>query len=363
MAALRIGVNALYLIPGGVGGTEIYLRNLLQALAEIDSENEYHVFTNKETGADLVPAARNFIQEPTGVNATFRPFRLIWEQTGLPQAVRRLKLDCLFNAGFTAPVAAPCPNVTVFHDLQHKLHPEHFRWFDLPFWNLFLYWAVKRSEILVAVSDATRRDLLRFYGVPESKALVIPHGVEREFFEIRNEPDPENPYLLCVSTLHPHKNLDRLIRVFGEFRKLHPEYRMVMAGLRGFHAELLERIAGDHVEFTGWIPRNDLYELFRHASGFIYPSTFEGFGMPVLEAMAAGVPLACSSIDPIRSIAGEAAFQFDPADDEAMLRSMLRLVSEGHSLRIPGRQRAAQFTWRAAAQKTLSAILHAAKVR
>jgi glycosyltransferase involved in cell wall biosynthesis len=117
------------------------------------------------------------------------------------------------------------------------------------------------------------------------------------------------------------------------------------------------------VQFTGWIPREDLYELFRRASGVVYPSTFEGFGMPVLEAMAAGVPLACSSIEPLRSIAGEAAFQFDPADDEAMLAAMLRLVEEGDSLRIPGQGRAAQFTWRAAAEKTLSAILHAAGAR
>jgi glycosyltransferase involved in cell wall biosynthesis len=363
MAVLRIGVNALYLIPGGVGGTEIYLRSLLHALEEIDRDNEYHVFTNNEAGVDLVPAAPNFIHEPTGVNATFRPARLIWEQTSLPVAVRRLKLDCLFNPGFTAPVIASCPNVTVFHDLQHKLHPEHFRWFDLPFWNLFLYWAVKRSKILIAVSDATRNDLVRFYKIPESKIRVIPHGVEREFFNIRNDPDRENPYLLCVSTLHPHKNLDRLIRVFGEFRKIHPEYRLVMAGLRGFHAEFLEKIADDYVQFTGWIPREDLYELFRRASGVVYPSTFEGFGMPVLEAMAAGVPLACSAIEPLHSIAGEAAFQFDPADDEAMLAAMIRLIEEGDSLRIPGQRRATHFTWQAAAEKTLSAILHAAKAR
>jgi glycosyltransferase involved in cell wall biosynthesis len=361
MAALRIGVNALYLIPGGVGGTEIYLRNLLQALAEIDHVNEYHVITNKETGTDLVPPAPNFIQQHTGVRATFRPFRMVWEQTGLPAAARRLKLDCMFNAGFTAPVFTACSNVTVFHDLQHKLHPEHFRWFDLPFWNLFLYWAVKKSEILVAVSDTTKQDLMRFYKPPESKIRVIPHGVEREFFEIQNQPDRANPYLLCVSTSHPHKNLDRLIRVFGEFRKLHPEYRLVMAGVRGFQAEFLEKIADQHIQFTGWIPRAELYELFRSAAGVVYPSTFEGFGMPVLEAMAAGVPLACSSIEPLHSIAGNAAFEFDPLDSNAMLDSMNRLITEGDRLIAPGRERASQFTWRAAAEKTLSAILHAAK--
>src|SRR6185295_11505328 len=104
MAPLRIGVNALYLIPGGVGGTEIYLRNLLLALAEIDQENEYFVFTNRETGEDLVPKAANFHHAPQPVNAVFRPGRLIWEQTGFPLAAWRLKLDRLFNAGFTMPL-------------------------------------------------------------------------------------------------------------------------------------------------------------------------------------------------------------------------------------------------------------------
>ncbi len=359
MAPLRIGVNALYLIPGGVGGTEIYLRNLLQALAEIDHENQYFVFTNRETGADLVPAAPNFNHSPQPVNAVFRPGRLIWEQTGLPLAARRLKLDRLFNAGFTAPIFGPCPSVTVFHDLQHKRHPEHFRWFELPFWDMFLYGAAKRSAMLVAVSEATKQDLIRFYKLPASKIRVAPHGVERGFFEIQNNPDPDDPYLLCVSTLHPHKNLERLICVFAEFRKSRPEYRLVIAGLRGFHADLLQKIADEHVRLTGWIPREDLYALFRGASAFIYPSTFEGFGMPVLEAMAAGVPLASSSIEPLRSIVQSSAVLFEPEDEAGMLQAMKRITSDP-SLRGTGRQRAAEFTWQAAARETLAAIIGAA---
>src|ERR1700690_3151210 len=116
----RIGVNALYLIPGGVGGTEIYLRELLAALAHVDSGNEYFVFTNSETGRDLVPRQANFGWQPQAVRATSRPMRIAWEQTALPLAARRRKLDVLFNPGFTAPIATPCPCVTVFHDLQHK---------------------------------------------------------------------------------------------------------------------------------------------------------------------------------------------------------------------------------------------------
>src|SRR5215469_15986391 len=104
----RIGVNALYLIPGGVGGTEIYLRELLGALAEIDSTNQYFVFTNLETGADLVPRQRNFFWKPQAIRASFRPGRIVWEQIALPLEAVRYRLDVLFNPGFTAPLLAPC---------------------------------------------------------------------------------------------------------------------------------------------------------------------------------------------------------------------------------------------------------------
>ncbi|MEO7650021.1 MAG: hypothetical protein ABIZ80_06105, partial [Bryobacteraceae bacterium] len=130
MEPVTIGVNALYLIPGGVGGTEIYLRSLLTALAAIDRRNRYVVFTNRETGSDLVPSQSNFIYAPQGIRATFRPARILWEQTILPVAAARHKVDVLFNPGFTAPIASAIPNVTVFHDLQHKRQPQNFRWFD-----------------------------------------------------------------------------------------------------------------------------------------------------------------------------------------------------------------------------------------
>src|ERR1017187_10484013 len=137
MAPLRVGVNALYLIPGGVGGTEIYLRGLLQALAGVDGTNRYFVFTNRYTESDLVPRRENFQVMPQPVRAVSRPARLLWEQTGLPIEAARLRLDVMLNPGFTAPLMATCPQVTVFHDLQHLRHPEYFRWFDLPFWRFF----------------------------------------------------------------------------------------------------------------------------------------------------------------------------------------------------------------------------------
>ena len=155
ISGVRIGINALYLIPGGVGGTEIYLRELLAALAEIDQVNEYLIFTNLETPSDLVPKQANFHWKPQAVHARFRPARILWEQIVLPFEAARYRLDVLFNPGFTAPLFAPCRQVTVFHDLQHKRHPEHFRLFDLPFWRLLLWGAAHRSDRLIAVSNAT----------------------------------------------------------------------------------------------------------------------------------------------------------------------------------------------------------------
>ncbi len=360
---MRIGVNALYLIPGGVGGTEIYLRFLLAALAEIDRDNQYFVFTNRETGADLVPAQSNFTHVPQAVRAANRPARLLWEQTALPLAVVRLRLDVLFNPGFTAPLLCGCRQVTVFHDLQHKRHPEYFRWFDLPFWNFFLFWSAKVSRLVVAVSDATREDLLRWYRLPPSKVRTIPSGVDPRFFELAARRQPEC-FLLAVSTLHPHKNLDGLLRAFAIFRERHPEYRLIVSGIHGFFSPQLHALReslqlGDSVEFPGWIPREDLYDLYRRAAAFLYPSLFEGFGFPVLEALAAGVPTACSCIEPLNGIAGEAALKFDPLDTAAIAAAMQRLVEDEGSraqLATAGPRRAAQFLWRTTAQLTLAAL-------
>jgi glycosyltransferase involved in cell wall biosynthesis len=362
---MRIGVNALYLIPGGVGGTEIYLRALLQALAAIDPVNRYFVFTNRETGADLVPEAPNFTRMPQGVPATFRPARLLWEQTALPLAAAHLRLDAMLNPGFTAPFLSPCPQATVFHDMQHEQHPENFRWFDLPFWRFFLYWSARRSQRLIAVSQATAVDVLRFYpGIPKQKVVVIPHGVDPEFARVRERRGPER-FLLAASTLHPHKNLDGLLRAFAIFRRAHPEFRLIVCGMHGFFTGPLHKLREEldlekAVEFPGWIPREQVYDLFARAWAFVYPSRFEGFGLPILEALAAGLPMACSNIEPLASLAGEAAIRFDPADPEEMAAAIERVTTDDElraRLAAEGPGRAATYTWDAAARATLDALV------
>ncbi|MBI2680832.1 MAG: glycosyltransferase family 4 protein [Candidatus Solibacter usitatus] len=362
-STLRIGVNALYLIPGAVGGTEIYLRCLLQALAAIDRDNHYVVFTNRETGSGLAPDHANFTVEQQPVHARSRPARILWEQTGLPLRVAARGLDVLWNPGFTAPLLCGCPQVTVFHDMQHKRHPEHFRWFDLPFWRLLLYWSAHLSTRLIAVSSATRDDLLRYYRLP---ATVVWSGVDSRFFGIRHA---AQYYFLAVSTLHPHKNLDGLLRAFAQFRKTHPEFRLIVAGLRGFQTAELEQLRlsldlAEAVEFTGWVTREMLYRLYAGAFAFLYPTTFEGFGLPLLEALAAGLPAACSRIEPLTTLADDAALFIEPGSDAAILESMTALATDADlrgRLAAAGPPRAAQFSWEASARATLQVLGQAAR--
>ncbi len=375
-APFRIGVNALYLIPGGVGGTEIYLRNLLSALADLDDPHEYFIYANAETGADLVPQSKRFHLVATGVKARFRPARLLFEQILLPRLLRRDRIGVVLNPGFTGPVSFADRSVTVFHDLQHKRHPEFFRWFDRPFWNLLLAVSAARSRALIAVSHATAADLIRYYPAAKDKIAVVPHGVEPEFFRIgerramRCGVETGDPFLLTVSTLHPHKNLERLLEAFAELRKSRPKLRFVIAGFEGFAARRLaaqRRNLGleESVRFTGWIPRAELYRLFEQADAFIAPSRFEGFGLPLVEALASGLPTACSAIDPFAEIAGDAALRFAP-DSVVEMAAAMRTVLSDAAFRacaaVAGPARARLFDWSRTARLTLDAIEKAAQL-
>ncbi len=369
MTSLRIGVNALYLIPGGVGGTEIYLRSLIRALCALDSSHQFTVFTNRETQRDLIPVHPNWQVRQTGVRAANRPARLLYEQVLLP--LHCTGLDVLFCPGFTAPALAPCPTVTTIHDLQHLRHPEYFRWFELPFWKYFVWQSIRTSRRLIAVSDATRADLLRNYSIAERRVVVAWHGVDEEFSEIRKRREGQcaEPVILCPSTTHAHKNHARLLRVFRRFRAAHPEWSLLLTGVRGFADEAIRGQIEDAeldsgVQCLGWLSRRELYACFERAAAVIYPTTFEGFGLPVLEGLAAGVPTACSDIEPLRTITGDAAVLFDPANEDSMLGALERTATDPDlraRLSQSGPLRASRFTWRRCAETTLNTLLDAAR--
>jgi glycosyltransferase involved in cell wall biosynthesis len=370
MPPLRIGINALYMIPGGVGGTEIYLRSLIAAFASLDSPHQFFVYINAETEPVFTAPSSRFKMIATAVRAVNRPWRLAYEQLLLPGKLRRDGIDVLLNPGFTTPVKSPCPTVTVFHDLQHKRHPEYFRWFDLPFWQAFLYVAARKSTLILAVSEVTRQDVIAHYRLDPSRVRVVHHGVDTEFFGIRERTatQPRERYILTVSTLHPHKNFDRLLKAYADFAATRPGIKLVIAGLRGFDStritELISELKLDErVRCTGWIPREELYALFGAAHAFIYPTTFEGFGMTLLEGMAAGLPVACSNIEPLRTLAGNAVLRFDPHNVNEIKSALIRITEDEdlrQCLQQAGPQRAAEFSWEEAAKSTLALLAEAA---
>lgn len=356
---LRIGVNALYLIPGGVGGTEVYLRNLLQAIAANPRGHHFTIFRNAETGDDLAPQSPNFEIINTKIKATFRPARILYEQTLFLPILNRHKLDVLFNPGFTAPHLTGIPNVTILHDLQHHRHPEYFKPDDLLAWRLLVWAAAHKSKEIVTVSDASREDIHAVYNVPLGNIHTIEPGVEPEFFTLTRE--VAEPFILCVSTLHPHKNIERLVDAFARFLPNHPEYKLVLAGMRGFHGEQVEKrittngLTGQ-VRLTGWIPRAEVMDLYRRATFAVFPSTFEGFGMPVAEAMAAGLPLITSNLRPMKDIANGTATLFDPTNTGALVAAMEEVHKNPNKNTEKARQTASKYTWTRSAELTLNTL-------
>jgi glycosyltransferase involved in cell wall biosynthesis len=375
----RIGVNALYLIPGGVGGTEIYIRHLLAALAEIDHRNQYLVFTNRETGDDLCPAAANFQTVPSIVPARFRPARLIWEQTVLPIQMAQHKIDVLFSPGFSTPVVSHCGKVTVIHDLQHRRQPRNFGLFERWAWEAMVWSAVRSSDWLVTVSKNSQRDIREFYGVPRERVAVIRHGVEPAFLDLKQDSEfgesllrqagvPEYRYLLAVSTMHHHKNWFRLLEAYAKLVADGRPEHLVVAGVRGkawnaVRKYLTDNQLADRVHLVGWQPREVLLGLFKFAEALVFPSMFEGFGMPVIEAMAAGLPVACSDIPPLRETADGVAEFFDPTSPDDMASAILRVLDPElrSELVRRGQERGAEFRWQTAAEQTLGVLLRAAR--
>ena len=377
---LRIGVNALYLIPGGVGGTEIYLRNLLAALAEIDERNEYFVYLNRESDKDVCPSAANFHAVDTGVQAASRPRRLAYEQTGLALRSFRDRLDVLFSPGFTSPIWSRGRRVTVIHDLQHKKQPKNFGLLERLAWNVTVRASAQRSSLLITVSKQSRKDLLEAYGLAADRVRVVGHGVETALFGIRQSSKdrralldaagvPREPFLLAVSTVHPHKNWDRLLDAYQSLAADGRPDHLVVCGLpgkawRGVRKRLRRPPLQGRVHLLGWQPRAVVTALFQYAEALVFPSTFEGFGMPVAEALAAGLPTACSDIPPLHEIASGAAQFFDPLSTEDIHRALSELLENPELRRknaAAGKRKARKFTWRRAAEKTLAGLLEAGR--
>ena len=287
----------------------------------------------------------------------------------------------MFSPGFTAPLLTSGRKVTVIHDLQHKKQPGNFGSLERLAWDLMVWSGVRHSHWLITPSEASKRDVVAAYGVQASKVRAIHHGVEPDFLGLRGNPFyeeaflaeagiPRQRYLLVVSTVHPHKNWERLLDAYQQLTE-HGFHRGISwwAGLPGKSWKAVQRHLrqtglDDRVHLLGWQPRRVLLALFKFAEALVFPSTFEGFGIPVLEAMAAGLPVACSDIPPLREIADGAAVFFDPASAEAIREGMKTVLGDlGCRERIVARglEKAKRSTWQRAAEQTLAVLLDAGR--
>ncbi len=341
---MRVGLSLLTLVPGIVGGSETYARALTRTLARV-GELEYEVF---------VPAIASDAADglPSTVVSEYRASRSMTGRilamslaAAHPGPLRRrfAGLDAIhFPLSVMLPPVDRPPAVTTIHDLQHEEFPHFFPRAELVYRLVVYGWTVRRSRILIVLSEHAGATLRERYGLAVDRVRVIPHGIDHERFR----PDPaveREGFLLYPANRWPHKNHAQLFEAFRLVRRERPELRLVLTG-RGHEGALPEG-----VESLGHVSLDELARLYRRAAALVFPSLYEGFGQPPLEAMASGCPVAVSNASSLPEVCGEAAEYFDPRSPVEMAKAILRAL-RGERVEA-GLERAALFTWEESARR------------
>ena len=262
------------------------------------------------------------------------------------------------------------PAVLTVHDLIFERYPQHHTWTNRAFLRLGMPLFVKAAQAIIAVSQQTRRDLMALYRVPGEKIHVVHEGVDARFapadpaqvVQVRERFSPDRPYLLMVGTLEPRKNHAAALRVLARLVREGFPHRLLIAGGRGWLFQPIQELVGElglgqRVRFTGYVAEAELPALYTGADALVMPSLYEGFGFPVLEAMACGTPVVCSNVSSLPEVAGSAALLVDPRDEEALLAALRRILTEpglAEELSRRGREQAARFSWSRCAEETVA---------
>lgn len=359
---MRFSVDA-HAIGQHLTGNETYIRNLLNCFAALDRKADFVTYVSRKDAFDEVP--ERFHKRRVSVN----PFvRLGYD---LP---RRLRQDRphLLHVQYTGPIYCPAPLVVSVHDVSFLEHPEYFS----PFRALQLRWTVERTvqsaARVLTPSEFSKRRILESYGLDESKVVVMPNGVSSTFHSISREIAQRwaqsalglaVPFVLTVGDLQPRKNHVSLIRAFEQLVRAYPQlpHHLAIVGKPTWHAEAIREVARkssvvDRIHFTGFVSDEDLVKLYGACDLFVYPSFYEGFGLPILEAMACGRAVACSNTSAMPEVADSAALLFDPHSVDDILLTMRDLLLNPElrtRMERLGAQRAPMFSWEKSAAKTL----------
>lgn len=351
------------------GGTGVYIRELVAALLRIDQENRYHLWGSPIN--PIAPNAHNF-----GFTGNWRrAWQLIWKTIGWPSADLPGPPGDLWH--FTNNVAPPTrkPFVVTIHDLAFVKHPQYIEPKNLKYLERFVPDTLRRAAQVIAVSEHGKEAIVSAFKYPAKNVTVVPHAAHPRFSEaqdptavdrITTKYGADRDYLLAVGTLEPRKNLKTLLLAFAALRKKIPEQLLVVGGQGWLFEEtkqLLRKLGlQDRVILTGYVPDAEIPALYAGAKAFVFPTHYEGFGIPVLEAFAAGTPVVTSNTSSLPEVAGSAALYFDPDDEKGMRLAIERVVSD-HKLRErlaeAGRERVKDYSWERTAEKTLGAYYKA----
>jgi glycosyltransferase involved in cell wall biosynthesis len=363
---MHVGLNLIFLVPREMSGLETYARELTSALLREEPDLRVTAFVNREATSD--PLWRELV--PTVTVPVYGRRRSSWvrgEQVLLPRLAERAGVDVVHSLASTAPSWGSFRRVVTIHDVIYRIHPEaHAGWRSLAM-RALVPLAARRSDRVIVPSRATREDLIRLLKVPEEKIDLVPNGLGASPAsrwdseeELRRRHDlATRPFVLTVSLKRPNKNLLRLLEAMA----LIPRERRPILVLAGhatpYEGELRARAAklglGESTRFLGWVSSEELEGLYRSATCFVFPSLYEGFGLPVLEAMARGTPVACSNRGALIEVADDAALLFDPEQPDAIAAAIEKLLAdpiERERLSRAGREQAAGFTWAEAARRT-----------
>ena len=364
---MRIGLNLLYLLPGIVGGSQTYAVSLIRALAALDTENEYILYLNRESAELDITDAPRFRRVVCGVNAVRRPVRYAFEQSALPGLLRRDRVDLLHSLGYVGPLLPPCPQVISILDLIYRGHQVMMTGSKQKALEFFVKQGARRAAHILTISENSKREIAEDIGLDPGKITVTYLAARPP--AAPTTPDQRHsvlarygitaPYVLAFSSPNPVKNIPRLLEAFAGACADLP-HQLVLIGHppegADFAADAARFGLGGRVIAAGYVPGEDIGPLLQSADLFAFPSLYEGFGLPVLDAQQEGVPVICSQAASLPEVAGNAAILFDPLSVQAMqdaLRAGLLDQPLRARLKAAGLVNVQKFTWERAARQTL----------
>jgi glycosyltransferase involved in cell wall biosynthesis len=365
---LRIAIDA-HSVGQRLGGNETYAINLIEALAQIDTVNHYTIYiTNNEARDRFHQRWPNF-----SVRATLPHTPLIRIPLTLSTELRKHPVDVL-HVQFTAPPFCPCPAVVSIHDLSFEHLPRTFNRRSRTQLRLTVRHSAKRAARIISLSEHARRDIIETYSLNPQRVAAIPLAApqhfgpvhdNRELQRVRHNYGINGEYILSVGSIQPRKNLVRLVRAYALLRRGFSADKLPKLVLVGKCAWLYDETlraldetgVKDAVILTGYVPEKDLPALYSGSLCFVYPSYFEGFGLPPLEAMKCGAAVIVGDRTSLPEVVGDAALTVDPFDVEAIAAAVKRLINDSElrqELRAKGQRRAGVFDWRETARQTLA---------